>query len=173
MSPRIPDSFKARVARLVDYLAPARRRGSWDRLLLEWAALSLCVLALVLLFMRCGVVDELELQQVRFLAGSPFYMSALEAQEDLLGIGGIFCICVLVTLYISLLLLREKLFVQRALYALLALVALALPGVLCVLWHGVLNMGAPILCVLLAWLGVELKPLVKSLYYRFLRPYFP
>ena len=173
MSPRFLDSLLFRAARLVDCLAPARRHGSGDRLLFEWAALSLGVLAVVLLLMLCGVVDELGLQQVRYLAGPPFYMSALEAQVDLLGMGGIFFISVLVTLYTSFILLRERSFVQRALYALLLLVALALPGILCVLWHGVLNMSAPLLCVLLTWLAVELKPLAKSLYYRFLRPNLP
>ena len=173
MSPETIDAFLARAARVLDFLSPARRHGSSDRLLLEWAALSLCVLAVVLALMLGGLTYELGLQQVRFLAGEPFYMDALEAQVDLLGNGGIFCICVPVTLYLTLLLLREGGFLQRALYALLALVALALPGILCVLWHGVLNMSAPCLCVLLAWLAVELKPLVKKFYYRFVRPNLP
>lgn len=173
MSPRTIDALLARAAHLLDYLAPARRHGSTDRLLLEWAALSFCVLAAVLGLMLCGVTYELGLQQVRYLAGDPFYMDALEAQVDLLGSGGIFCICVPVTLYLSLLLLREKSIVQRAQYALLALVALVLPGILCVLWHGVLNMSAPCLCVLLTWLAVEARPLLKKLYYRFVRPNLP
>ena len=173
MSPQTIDALLARAAQMLDYLAPARRHGSSDRLLLEWAALSLCVLAAVLVLVLCGITYELGLQQVRFLAGAPFYMDALEAQVDLLGNGGIFCICIPVTLYVSHLLLREKSFLMRAQYALLALLALALPGILCVLWHGVLNMSAPCICVLLAWLAVEAKPLVKLLYYRHVRPNLP
>lgn len=101
MSPEITDAILARAAQLLDYLGPARRRGSWDRLLLEWAVLSFCVLAVVLLLILSGATYELGLQQIRFLAGDPFYMDALEAQVDLLGNGGIFCICVGVTLYLS------------------------------------------------------------------------
>ena len=173
MSPEITDAILARAARLLDCLGPARRRGSWDRLLLEWAVLSFCVLAVVLVLMLSGAIYELGLQQIRFLAGDPFYMDALEAQVDLLGNGGIFCICVGVTLYLSLLLLREKSFRQRAQYALLLLLALVLPGILCVLWHGVLNMSAPCICVLLTWMGVESKPLLKKIYYRYVRSRLP
>ncbi|MCQ2372281.1 MAG: hypothetical protein MJ058_09585 [Akkermansia sp.] len=173
MSPEFTDRLLARLARMVDMLAPARLHGSTDRMLLEWAVLAFSVLAVVLLLMLSGVIYELGLQQVRFLAGEPFYMDALEAQVDLLGPGGVFCICIPVTLYASFLLLREPSFLQRAQYALLLLVALALPGILCVLWHGVLNMSAPCLCVLFTWLAVELKPLVKFLYYRYVRANLP
>lgn len=156
--------------RALDFLSPARTPGSGDRFFLKWAALSICVLLAVLVLMLSGATYELGLQQVRFLAGEPFYIDAAEAQVDLVGSAGMFGICVLVTFYMALLLLRERYFIQRLRLVVLALVAAGLPGILCVLWHGVLNVSAPLACIILAWLGAESKPLAKKLYYRHIQP---
>ena len=124
--------------------------------LLRWVAMCVVVLLLVVLLMMGGVLYELELEQVRFLGGSPFFISAEEAQISLLGPAGTFALCIVVTLYMGLAYLREPRFGGRLQMALVSLVALALPGLLCVLWGGVLNMAAPLICALLCWLLAEL-----------------
>ena len=75
---------------------------------------------------------------------------------NLLGPAGIFALCLVVTFYLALVLLRERRFAGRLLVSILAVVALALPGILCVLWGGVLNMAAPVICALACWLGSEI-----------------
>ena len=101
-------------------------------------------------------MQHLEWEQIRFLGGSPFFIGAEEAQINLLGPAGIFGLCLAVTFYLALVFLRERRFSGRLQVFLLALAALALPGMLCVLWGGILNMSAPLICTLTCWIGAEI-----------------
>lgn len=137
------------------YLRPGKLSAA-DFGLLRWVVICLLVLVTVLVLMQTGVLYEIELEQIRFLGGTPFFISAEEAQVSLLGIGGIFSICIAVTLYLSIVYLREPRFSGRLQVAVISAAALALPGLLCVLWGGVLNMAAPIICSLGCWVLAEL-----------------
>ncbi|MBR3902520.1 MAG: hypothetical protein IKJ29_02560 [Akkermansia sp.] len=132
-----------------------------DQFLLRWAALSFTVLVFILILTAAGAMEYLELEQIRFLGGSPFYIGAAEAQISLLGPAGTFALCIGITLYLALVLLRERRFSGRVQVGLLAVTALALPGILCVLWGGVLNMAAPVICVLSCWFGAEILHLFR------------
>lgn len=132
-----------------------------DHLLLRWAGLSFVVLVLIVILTAAGLMEYLELEQIRFLAGSPFYIGAEEAQVSLMGPVGTFALCLGVTLYLALVLLREKSFTGRIQVGVLTILALALPGILCVLWGGVLNMNAPVICALVCWLGAEILHLFR------------
>lgn len=127
-----------------------------DHLLLRWAGLSFTVLVLIVILTAAGAMEYLELEQIRFLGGSPFYIGAEEAQISLLGPAGTFALCLVVTFYLALVMLRERHFSGRLQVGILSVVALALPGILCVLWGGVLNMAAPVICALACWLGAEI-----------------
>lgn len=142
------------------FLRPGKLNAS-DFGLLRWVVICLLVLVTVLVLMQTGVLYEIELEQVRFLGGAPFFISAEEAQVSLLGIGGIFGICIITTLYLSLVYLREPRFGGRLQVAVISTAALALPGLLCVLWGGVLNMSAPIICSLGCWVLAELDWLAR------------
>lgn len=156
--------MKEHLARLRNRLQRLRRPQQMtrtDHLLLRWAGLSLAVLVLVIALSLKGTLQQLEWEQIRFLGGSPFYIGAEEAQVNLLGPAGIFALCLVVTFYLALVLLRERSFAGRLQVGVLAVVALALPGILCVLWGGVLNMGAPVICALACWLGSEILHLFR------------
>ena len=148
--------MKERLARLLNRLRSPQSMNRTDRLLLRWAGLSFAVLVLIVSLTAAGALEYLEWEQIRFLCGSPFYLGAEEAQISLLGPAGTFALCLAVTFYLSIVLLSERRFSGRLQIALLSVVALALPGVLCVLWGGVLNMAAPVICSLACWLGAEL-----------------
>lgn len=146
--------------RLPAFLSPGKLNAA-DFGLLRWVVICLLVLVAVLVLMHNGVLYEIELEQVRFLGNSPFFISAEEAQVSLLGNGGMFGLCIFVTLYLGLAYLREPRFGGRLQLALVSTVALGLPGLLCVLWGGILNMSAPIICTLGCWLLAELDWLVR------------
>lgn len=141
-------------------LTRLRKMNRTDHKLLRWAGLSFSVLVLIVILTAAGVMDYLELEQIRFLGGSPFYIGAEEAQISLLGPAGTFALCLAITFYLSLVLLRERRFTGRIQVGVLAVTALALPGILCVLWGGILNMAAPVICVLACWFGAEILHLV-------------
>ena len=142
------------------FLRPGKLNAA-DFGLLRWVDICLLVLVTVLVLMQTGVLYEIELEQIRFLGGSPFFISAEEAQVSLLSIGGIFGICIITTLYLGLVYLREPRFAGRLQVAVISTAALALPGLLCVLWGGVLNMSAPVICSLGCWLLAELNWLAR------------
>ena len=97
----------------------------------------------------CFVLDEI---QLRLLAGHPFYLSAEDAQVSLLSPVASFSLCVVITLYLSAILMRRRSLVSRSHIALLAAVAVALPGIIGILWHGVLYVGQMLLCIFFLWL---------------------
>lgn len=135
-----------------------------EMFLLRWIGLSMAALLPVTLLMVLGVVDALELEQIRFLGGHPFYIDAVEAQESMLSYGGMFAISAVATLYLAAVLLREPRFIWRLQIAFLAVIALALPGILCVLWGGIINMAAPVISVLLLWLWLEISKVGVRIY---------
>ena len=153
--------MKKALSALLSRLRGLQQMNRTDHLLLRWAGLSFCVLVLVVILSLLGVMQYLEWEQIRFLGGSPFYIGAEEAQINLLGPAGIFALCMVVTFYLALVLLRERRFAGRLLVSILAVVALALPGILCVLWGGVLNMAAPVICAMACWLGSEILHLFR------------
>lgn len=148
----------SRLHRLLRVICPPPGRISvGDRFLLRWLGMSFAVLAVVTALGLSGIISELELEQIRILGGNPFYIDAEEAQVSLLDPAGTFALCLVLTLWLTIVLLRERRLVGRAQIMLLLLTALVLPGMLCVLWGGVLNVAAPLLCALLCWLGAELR----------------
>ena len=130
----------------------AWNRGEADVLLLRWVMLSIFVLATLVTLQASRFFLPLHDWQLRILAGDPFYLSAQDAQVSLLSPGATFACCVGVTLYLGAALLRQLRLVSRSHLCLLAFVAMALPGLMCVLWHGVLYVAQPLMCVLLLWL---------------------
>ena len=151
----------ARLRNRLQRLRSPQQMTRTDHFLLRWALLSFAVLVLIIVLTLLGTMPQLEWEQIRFLGGSPFYIGAEEAQVNLLGPAGIFALCLVVTFYLALVLLRERSFAGRLQVGLLAVVALALPGILCVLWGGVLNMAAPVICALACWLGSEIMHLFR------------
>ena len=151
----------ARLRNRLQRLRSPQQMTRTDHFLLRWALLSFAVLVLIIVLTLLGTMQQLEWEQIRFLGGSPFYIGAEEAQVNLLGPAGIFALCMAVTFYLSLVLLRERRFAGRLQVSILAVVALALPGILCVLWGGVLNMAAPVICALACWLGSEILHLFR------------
>ncbi len=133
--------------------APTKRAlGRLDRLFAAWMLLSLATLGPVVGMILTGTMAPLEDAQLRLLAGHPFYISAEEAQVSLLSPVGTFTLCALLTLWLAAVLLREPRLVRRTQVAFLAALSLVLPGLICVLWGGVLYMAAPLTCVVLLWL---------------------
>ena len=151
----------ARLRNRLQRLRSPQQMTRTDHFLLRWALLSFAVLVLIIVLTLLGTMQQLEWEQIRFLGGSPFYIGAEEAQVNLLGPAGIFALCLVVTFYLALVLLRERSFAGRLQVGVLAVVALALPGILCVLWGGVLNMAAPVICALACWLGSEIMHLFR------------
>ena len=151
----------ARLRNRLQRLRSPQQMTRTDHFLLRWALLSFAVLVLIIVLTLLGTMQQLEWEQIRFLGGSPFYIGAEEAQVNLLGPAGIFALCLVVTFYLALVLLRERCYAGRLQVGLLAVVALALPGILCVLWGGVLNMAAPVICALACWLGSEIMHLFR------------
>ena len=152
--------MKKALASLLNRLRGPQQMNRTDHLLLRWAGLCLAVLVLIVALTAAGAMQYLEWEQIRFLGGATFFIGAEEAQISLLGPAGTFGLCLAVTFYLALVLLRERHFAGRLQVGLLATVALALPGVLCVLWGGVLNMNAPVICALACWLGAEIIHLI-------------
>lgn len=140
------------LTKLRGYLAA--RAAAGDMPLLRWALLGVAVPVCVLALHACGAVEALNLAQLEMLAGHPFYLSAEDAQVSLLTPVGSFALCVLLVLYMGAVLLREPRLMRRSHLCLLAALAVGLPGLMCVLWHGVLYVAELLLSILLLWVIV-------------------
>ncbi len=140
--------MKACPCRLLACLRPADRT---DRRLAAWIVLCLATLLPVTTLLLCGGLQGADEAQLRLLAGHPFYIGAEEAQVSLLGHVGTFVLCTVLTLWLGGVLLHEHRYGRRTQLAFLAALAVVLPGLLCVLWGGVLYVAAPLACVLLLW----------------------
>lgn len=131
-----------------------------DMQLLRWILLCIVTLGATAGLMMCGFFDTLALEHIRILGGHPFYIEAESAQVSLLPPTGIFAICTGITLYLSVVLLRNPGLSKRSQICFLAALATLLPGLLCILWNGVLYMAAPLFCVLLLWVLAALLPAI-------------
>ncbi len=122
-----------------------------DLRLTAWIGLVLTTLLPLVLLQLCNGMLTLDEAQLRLLAGHPFYIGAEEAQVSLLSPVGTFVLCLLLTFWLAAVLVREHRYARRTQVAFLAALAVALPGLICVLWGGVLYVASPIVCVLLLW----------------------
>lgn len=134
-----------------------------DRTLLLWLLICISTLGSTVALMIMGVFDTIGLEQIRLLGGHPFYIDAAAAQISLLSPTGIFAICTIITLYLSIVLLRCSGFAKRTHICVLAALAVCLPGFLCILWDGVLLMAAPLYCIILLWFLLAFLPALLSL----------
>lgn len=132
-----------------------------DHLFLRWALITPAALFMVVLLTLCGVTEQLEWEQIRLLGGNPFYIGAEEAQVSLLSPAALFGLCIPVTFYLAIVLLRERHFSGRLQVIVPALAALALPGMLCVLWGGVLSVAPLLTAALTTWVGAEISHLIR------------
>lgn len=144
--------------------APGSPGAAADAFLLRWFLLSVGTLAAVVGLQASRLFLWLDEWQLRILAGHPFYLSAEDAQVSLFSQGGTFAVCVGVTLYLGAVLLLQPRLSRRNHICLLAAVALGIPGLMCVLWHGVLYVGQPLVCILLLWLVVVPCSLIRRLF---------
>lgn len=131
--------------------------------LLRWAALCVAVLSIALVLHAWGALELVDEWQLMVLAGHPFYISAEDVQVTLLEPGCIWTLSIAMVLYLGAVLQRQRLS-RRNHLCLLAAVAVALPGLMCVLWHGVLYVGLPMVCIFLLWVAVVPLPLVRRLF---------
>ncbi len=122
-----------------------------DRHLAVWFALILGTLLPMVCLLLSGALAALDEAQLRLLAGHPFYIGAEEAQVSLLSPVGTFVLCTLLSFWLAAVLVRERRYARRSQVAFLAALALALPGLICVLWGGVLYVAAPLACILFLW----------------------
>ncbi|MDO5471897.1 MAG: hypothetical protein Q4F35_01035 [Akkermansia sp.] len=134
---------------------------SLDMLLLRWVGLSVPVLLVVMVLLLTNGLEWADEAQLYLICDAPFYLEAEAAQNVVPGPVGMFALCAIVTLYLSLVLLREPTVVGRLQMVVPALVAALLPGLLCVLWDCVFPVAPLVLCVLLTW-GLTWVPFYNS-----------
>lgn len=125
------------------------------------AALSLLA---TLLLGSMGLFYEAELQLVQILANHPFYMTAEEAQQSFLSDDSITCLCAMLALYYSAILLRERRAGVQCAIVTLSLLILLVACLCAVFWGGILNMSAPITCLLLCWAFTSSTQLITQLF---------
>lgn len=149
-----------RIHYILSQAKPPQQMSKADHLFLRWVLISLSTLLLVGVLTLCGVTEQLEWEQIRYLGGNPFYIDAEEAQVSLLSPAALFGLCNIITFYLAIVLLRERHFSGRLRVIVPALAVLALPGMLCVLWGGVINVAPLLIAALATWLGAEISHLI-------------
>ena len=124
-----------------------------DILWLRWVVLSVSVLFCIAALMASGYMGDMNRWHTALLQGAPFRLSEAGAETgSLLPPAATFACCILLTLYWAAVMMQQKSLRHRTELTALALVTLALPGILCVLWDTVLH-TIPLLCsLLLTWL---------------------
>lgn len=132
-----------------------------DALLLRWVLLGVPVLLVTMSMMLSGAFESADTAQLALLCDRPFYLEAEATQHPALSPAGMFGLCTAISFYLALVLLRQHRFAHRLQVVLPALVALLLPGLLCVLWDCVFYVAAPVFCLLLTWLLVECIPFYR------------
>ncbi|MBR5887824.1 MAG: hypothetical protein IKZ07_06400 [Akkermansia sp.] len=137
-------------------------RDSGDMQWLRWAVLSVVVLLAVMLLMLSGCFEVLDEAQLRMLCGNPFYLEAEATQHPALSQAGMFGWCVGVTLYLGIVLLRQQRFSARTQIAVMAAVAVVMPGLLCVLGDCVFYVAPLLFCVLFTWALVVTVPFFRN-----------
>lgn len=132
-----------------------------DHLWLRWGLLCLAVLACTMALLLAGLFEGPDVAQLHLLCGNPFFLEAEAAQLSLLSPAATFGLCIPLTFYLGLVLLRQRHFGSRTQITFLAAVAAALPGLLCVLWGSVLYVSPFLFCILACWLLVVLIPFFR------------
>ncbi len=160
---------EGKLSRTLRRILPRGRMGRGDRCLLLWILLCFTTLLTVVVLMLNGALSVLEQWQLHVLQSVPFRLSAQEAQTLFLTPLQSFCICLLLTLYFAAVLLMEERLWRRTQVALLALLAVTLPGFICVLWGGVLPVAAPVCTIFLLWL-LTVPLAVPAALWRLLHP---
>ena len=123
--------------------------------------LSIVVLLITMVLLVSGSFEPVDSAQLHLLCGTPFYLEAEATQHSALSPAHMFLLCVGVTLYLSLVLLREKKISGRTQTAVAAVVASALPGLLCVLWDCVFYVAPLLFCVVFTWVLVVTVPFFR------------
>ena len=144
--------------------SPAAEEVGAPALLLRWLALNAFSLGGLLLLSICGVFEQLDELQLSVLGGHPFYLSAEDAQASLLSPGATWALCAALSLYLGGVLLLQPRLSRRNHLCLLAAAAAGLPGLMCVLWHGVLYVAPLLVCILLLWLAVVPLVFIRRLF---------
>lgn len=141
--------------------APVHKLSREDARWLHWCIISLCTLMALAALLVTGVLTTLNELHTELLQGMPFYLSAQGAsQGSVLSPIAAFACCIPLTLYGTVVLsLEPSARMQWAMTA-LALVALALPGLLCTLWDSVLHTAPLLCCILIVQLLVSLNRLI-------------
>lgn len=157
-----PPRKKSRLLSRLRRSSPRSSPNRLDQLLLRWGVLSIVVLLITMVLLVSGSFEPVDSAQLHLLCGTPFYLEAEATQHSALSPAHMFLLCVGVTLYLSLVLLREKKISGRTQTAVAAVVASALPGLLCVLWDCVFYAAPLICCVLLSWLFSVTIPFFRN-----------
>ena len=130
-----------------------------DLLWLRWAVLSLSVLFCMAALMASGCTGGMNDWHTALLQGAPFHLSATGAEAAcLLSPAASFACCIPLTLYWAAVMMHQKKLRHRTELTAMLLVALALPGILCVLWDSVLPTIPLLCCVLITWFLVICIP---------------
>ena len=138
--------------------APPRKLSKEDARWLHWCIISLCTLMVLAALLISGVLDMLNNLHTELLQGMPFYLSVQgAAQGSLLSPVAAFACCIPLTLYGTVVLSLEASARMQWLMTALALVALALPGMLCTLWDSVLHTSPLLCCVLIVQVLVSIN----------------
>ncbi|MDO4750842.1 MAG: hypothetical protein Q4A24_01940 [Akkermansia sp.] len=142
--------------------ATHRKLDRGDVLWLRWVLLSLCVLIAQTVLLATGCFEPLNTAHTAMLQGAPFHLSADgAAQGDVLSPAIGFACSIGLTLYWAAVQMYQKSFGSRCLLTALALVAVALPGMLSVLWDRVLYVVPLLFCVSAVWLAVVCIPFFR------------
>lgn len=124
-----------------------------DILWLRWVVLSVSVLFCTVALMASGCTDGMNQWHTALLQGAPFRLSEAGAEAgSILSPAVTFACCVPLTLYWAAVMMHQRNLRHRTELTALALAALALPGILCVLWDTVLHTIPLLCCLLFTWL---------------------
>lgn len=133
-----------------------------DALWLRWVTLSICVLVSQTLLLVLGCFEPLNSAHTALLQGAPFYLSAQGVEQgNMLSPQLGFACSLVVVLYGAAVLMYQRSFGSRCLLAGLALVAVGLPGVLCVLADCVVHVVPLLFCIVATWLLVVCIPFFR------------
>lgn len=130
-----------------------------DVLWLRWVALSISVLFCVAILLASGCIGGIDQWHTALLQGAPFHLSEAGATAgSALSPAVSFALCIPLTLYWAAVMMYQKKRKHRIELSLLAVAALCLAGLICVLWDTVLHTSSMICSVLLTGLLVLCIP---------------
>ena len=114
------------------------------------------------LLLVLGCFEPLNSAHTALLQGAPFYLSAQGVEQgNMLSPQLGFACSLVVVLYGAAVLMYQRSFGSRCLLAGLALVAVGLPGVLCVLADCVVHVVPLLFCIVATWLLVVCIPFFR------------